>query len=117
MKVLITLCLLSFSLNLFAHGSHGHNHHDAPEPMGKAVSEKRLPILAQVYIGNYVQRGALDKSWLKAKHLKSKKQEFKGKKEWIVSFLNEKSSDAKKKKLFVFMRLDGKLIAANFTGK
>ena len=85
--------------------------------MGKPVTEKRLPKVAQVYIQNYVQRGALDKSWLKAKFVKAEKKKFRGKDEWIASFKNSEVKDEKKQVLYIFMRLDGKLIAANFTAK
>ncbi len=115
MKNLLIIGTLLFSFNLFAHGDHGHSH--APAPMGKAVSKKRLPKIAKVYVMNYIQRGALDKTWNDAVHVKSEKKSFNGKEEWILSFKNSKSKDKKKQVLYVFMRLDGKLIAANFTGK
>ena len=115
MKTLLLILSLSFSTLVFAHGDHGHS--DAPAPMGKAVTKKRLPSISKVYIMNYVQRGALEKTWNDAKHVKSEKKKFQGKEEWIVSFKNEKSKDKKKQVLYVFLRLDGKLIAANFTGK
>jgi len=115
MKTLLLISTLLFSLNTFAHGDHGHHH--APAPMGEPVTEKRLPKIAKVYVLNYIQRGALDKTWNDAKHIKSEKKKFRGVEEWIVSFKNSKSKDKKKQILYVFMRLDGKLIAANFTGK
>ena len=35
--------------------------------------------------------------------------------EWVVTFTNEKN--VKKKKLYIFLKLNGEYIAANFTGK
>lgn len=118
MENLLIILSLIFSTQAFSHGSHGHSHsHKKPVPMGKPVAEKRLPNIAKVYVMDYIKKGALDETWNDAKHLKCVKKKFNGKDEWIVTFKNDKSTDKKKQVLYVFLRLDGRLIAANFSGK
>ena len=62
-----------------------------------------------------VKKGKIDKSWINAKHEKSIKKKYAKRTEWIVTFLNE--NGVKGKKLYIFLKLNGEFVAANFTGK
>ena len=59
----------------------------------------------------------LDKNWASTTVSSSEKKMFDGRQEWVVSFVNEKVTDAKKRTLYVFLTLSGDYIAANYTGK
>ena len=57
----------------------------------------------------------IDKSWENAKFENAEIKETKSVKEWLVTFTNEKG--VKGKKLYIFLKLNGDFVAANFTGK
>ena len=117
-NIIVLLTLLSTSL-VFAgpgHGDkHGHGHsHDAPKAE-QTVSKEKTEKIARFHIKRLISADKLHKSWATASYEKSIKKKFKNRKEWVVTFNNEKG--VKGKKLYIFLRLSGKYVAANFTGK
>lgn len=115
MKVLFITTMMLFSLTSFAgpgsNHSHGHGHsHDKP-----AVTEEKTVELGKVHIERLIKAQKLDESWKNASYNKSEKKKFGTRTEWVVTFDNEKGE--KGKKLYIFLKLSGEFVAANFTGK
>lgn len=90
------------------HGSGGHSH--GPISNGSAINK------ATDKIKSLVKVGKLDKSWANIKAIGATKKTFGSEPEWVVTFKNEKVSDATKQTLYVFFTLDGTYIATNYTG-
>jgi len=113
MKTLILLSALVLSTATFAGpgGGHSHGHsHAAP-----AVSKEKTQELGKFHISRLVKDGKLEASWNEALYDQSEKKVFSGKEEWVVTFTNEKSN--KEKKLYIFLKVSGEFVAANFSGK
>ena len=105
----LTLCLLSVTAIAGGGHDHGHSH----EPVNQATANSK----ATKIIASFIKQKKLDKSWAGSAVNASEKKTFNGKQEWVVSFVNKKVTDAKKRKLYVFLTLSGDYIAANYTGK
>jgi Family of unknown function (DUF6488) len=112
------ILLLSFTLGLFSmmaiaggghdHG-HGHSHSQVDQTTAIAKANK--------IIASFVTQKKLNKSWAPISANSAEKKTFNGKQEWVVTFVNEKVTDAKKRKLYVFLTLNGDYVAANYTGE
>ena len=117
MKNLLIIITLTFSTITFAGPGHGHSH--APKYLCKKLATKDLKTssvaIGKCHVSRLVKSGKINSSWSSSKHTKSIKKDFKGKKEWVVSFSNAKG--VKGKNLYIFLNLDGSFVAANFTGK
>jgi hypothetical protein len=87
------------------HGSGGHSH--------GAISGGEIIKKATVKVKSLVESGKLEKSWgdVEADGASTKNDE------WVVTYKNDKASDAAKRTLYMFFSLDGTYIATNFTGK
>ncbi|MCW8901502.1 MAG: DUF6488 family protein [Gammaproteobacteria bacterium] len=108
--------LLGLTLGLFsmiAIAGSGHDHGHSHEP----VNQENASSIATKIVANFIKQKTLDKSWESTTVSSSEKKMFNGKQEWVVSFENEKVTDAKKRKLYIFLTLSGDYIAANYTGK
>ena len=110
--------LLSFTLSLFsmlavAGGGHNHGHGHSHAPVNQATANSK----ATKILKSFVKQKTIDKSWGSASVSSFEKKSFNGKQEWVVSFMNGKIADAKKRKLYIFLTLSGDYIAANYTGK
>ena len=93
--------------DLFAHANHNHD----------LISEEKALIAAQIAVDSLIENKKIDKSWRAIKPNKPYKKEFKKGPEWVVTFDNPKIPQKEKQKLYVFISLTGKLIAANFSGQ
>ena len=83
------------------------------EPVDQATAEEK----ARAAIASLVEKEKLDKSWESIKATSAETIEFNGDSEWMVIFDNEKITDIKKQRLYVFLKITGEYIAANYTGK
>jgi len=90
----------------------GHDHGNGSHSHGPISSEKVIN-KATEKVKSLIKSGKLDKSWADVKAVGAS---TKGD-EWVVTYKNDKVSDAAKQTLYVFFSLDGIYIAANFTGK
>lgn len=102
-----------FSVVVFAGANHDHGHSHSHDPVSQTQAEKA----AIKSIANLIKKGKVDSSWKSIPVSKSEKKKFGDKMEWVVSFKNDKVSDASKQTLYVFLSLTGEYIAANYTGK
>lgn len=112
----LTMIITLTTTTLFASGGHshdahgGHSHH-APVSQDKA-QEKAFSM-----VHSFVKKKVIDKSWSSAKLDTIEKKMIQGKEEWLIVFTNTIIKDKSKEKLYVFLTLSGRYIAANYTGK
>ena len=111
--LLLGFTLALFSMVAIAGGGHDHGHGHSHEPVNQATANSK----ATKIIASFIKQKTLDKSWAGTTVSSSEKKMFNGRQEWVVSFINEKVADTKKRKLYVFLTLSGDYIAANYTGK
>ena len=102
-----------FSLNVTAGSGHSHGHGHSHGP----VSQETANLKAKKIIINLIKQNVINKNWGSTTVSSSEKKIFNGKEEWVVSFVNKEITDDKKRKLYIFLTLDGSYIAANYTGK
>lgn len=107
--LLLALTFGLFSMTAIAGGGHGHSH----EP----VSQSAANSTATKIVAGFIKQKTLDKIWAGTTVSSSEKKIFNGRQEWVVSFVNKKVTDTKKRTLYVFLTLSGDYIAANYTGK
>ena len=110
--------LLGFVLGLLpitamAGTGSGHDHGHSHEPINQSTAN----LMATNIIVSFVKQKTIDKSWESTTVSSSEKKTFNGRKEWVVSFVNEKVTNANERKLYIFLTLSGDYIAANYTGK
>lgn len=123
MKFLTTLLFLgicSISLAGPGHGhghgnGHGHSHGNEHSHKPKQMNQTKLNFLGKRQIRKLIKQKKIDKSWSAANIDSAEKKLFGKKHEWVVTYLN--SAGVRGQKLYIFLELDGKFIAANFTGK
>ena len=115
--VLLSITLSSFGYSGTGGGhSHGHGHgHDHGHTHGVKINAKTAEIIARKKILTLTKSQKVDISWNQAKLSSAVIKKFLGQKEWLVTFSNELGK--KGKTLYVFLKPNGKVIAANFTGK
>ena len=111
--LLLSLTIGLFSMTATAGGGHDHGHGHSHSPVDQATANSK----ATKIIASFIKQKTLEKSWAPSIVISSEKKTFNGKQEWVVSFVNKKVTDAKKRKLYVFLTLSGDYIAANYTGK
>jgi len=92
---------------------HEHGHSHSHTPVNKAAAKNN----ATEIVAALVKRDKLENSWQTIAASSVEKKTLNGNPEWVAIFVNEKITDAKKQKLYVFLTLGGDYIAANFTGK
>lgn len=113
MKSLFLIFALAVSTNSFAGPGGGHSHsHSKAKP---AIAKEKTSEIGRYHVERLIKAGKIDSSWKNSKFDKSEKKKFSGKKEWVVTFTNEEG--VKGKKLYIFLKLSGEFIAANFSGK
>lgn len=125
MKLVGILAIVSIYSFAGIGGGHGHDHGnehshgDGPSHShsieSKEIDAKQAEEAGRKKIRVLVFQDKVDESWNSAKFDTAKIKEFEGKKEWVLTFTNEKG--VKGKKLYVFLKLSGEFVAANFTGK
>lgn len=119
MKTLTTTLVLSSLLfltpiSVMAGSGHDHAHSHAPAaPVNQSTAEKN----ADNVIASLVERNKIDNSWSTIKASSVEQKALNGRSEWLVIYDNEKVTELDKKKLYVFLTIEGEYIAANYTGK
>ncbi len=113
-KIMLLGLVLAFSsMNAFAGSGHDHGHGHSQAP----VSAETAKANAVQILNQMVEEKVLDMSWRSVPVASVQKKAVNGQEEWVVTFVNEKVSDASKKTLYIFLSLSGEYEAANFTGK
>ncbi len=120
-SVLVSMSILSFAS--YAGDGHGHSHGNEHSHGGghshshetNEIAKEQTGVIGRTHVERLIKLKKIDSSWKSSMFDKSEKKSFKGKTEWLVTFKNEKG--VKGKKLYIFLKLSGEFVAANFTGK
>jgi hypothetical protein len=91
----------------------GHDHSHSHEAIGYIQAETA----ASKNVARLAGAGKIDESWASIKASKVNQKDFGGGMEWVVTFKNDKIADPDKQTLYVFLRIDGEYLAANYTGE
>ncbi len=111
-NIFLFLCM-TLSVTAFAGSGHNHGHSHEQKPISSEEAQSR----AEKKVTALVKAGSIDKTWAGIKSNNIKQITFSHDPEWVISFSNNKISDASKQSLYLFYSLDGQYIAANYTGK
>jgi len=111
-----TLLIFGFILILssalaIAGGNHSHGYSSTP------VSQEIAKSKANKILATLVARNKIDKSWATIKASSIEKKTVKGNSKWVSIFFNDKISDVKKQKFFIYLTLGGDYIGATYTGE
>lgn len=112
-SLIFSLILTFLPAAVFAGGGHNHGHGHSHGP----ATEQQAIYVATNVVSNIADKGIIEASWKSVEATSAEQKEFSGQKEWVVIFNNEKLADTAKQKLYIFLTLEGKYLAANYTGK
>jgi hypothetical protein len=116
-SILLSLILAFSPTALLAGANHDHGHDDKHGHSHDPVNQSQAEKVAKESVAMLVKKEKIDSSWKSVSVASAEKKKFGGKMEWVVTFKNDKISDASKQTLYVFLSLTGNYIAANYTGK
>jgi uncharacterized protein DUF6488 len=108
--LLLGFILSLFTLSAMAGSDHDHGHSHTPADQATATTNATKVVVA------LANKNKLDKSWASIIASSVEKKVYNGTPEWVAVFVNDKITDPAKRKLFVFLTLNGEYIATNFTG-
>ena len=112
MRKTVFCILLSFLVSVTAaYAGAGHSHGPTTP-----ITENEAIQTATKIVSAIVQNGKIDKSWAEVEAAQALKKKYQHGYEWVVTFNNPKESDQSRKILYVFLSLEGKYLAANFSG-
>ncbi|EQC50941.1 DUF6488 family protein [Bacteriovorax sp. DB6_IX] len=114
--ILVFLSLVS--LKVMAGPGHEHSHgkgHSHSHEKSVSISKEQTQAIGRYHVERLVKAKKIDKSWLDSSYEKTIQKTFGKRKEWVLTFVNDKG--IKGKKLYIFLKLSGEFIAANFSGK
>jgi len=108
----VFLCSALFGTPVLAGADHEHGHGHSHGPVASDVVAGKATTKMQ----QLVQAGKIHASWSGVKPAAVEQKTYSKSVEWVVTFKNDKVSDASKQTLYLFYSLDGRYIAANHTG-
>ena len=117
MKILTTTLLLSSLLigaPVMAGSGHSHDK-DGGHSLGP-ISSAEVSNKATKKVEQLAEAGKIDASWSGVKVASVEQKTYSKGPEWLITFKNDKVSDATKQTLYLFFSLDGHYIAANYSG-
>ena len=109
---LCTAAVLTLSLPVFASDAADCHFHGSAAATRETVSGCAVRHQQKLVAG-----GKVDKSWLAIKPSTLEQIDGQRGKEWKVMFKDPAAADKTKEILYMFLTVQGNLIAANFTGK
>ena len=108
--LLLGACLVIAQPVAAGPGHAGHSHSHEVDAAGAQEAARNI-------VDKLIQKKKLDASWNKGEFSGANKKVFGDKTEWVVTFNNSSAKDPSKKTLYIFLTLEGKYLAANFTGQ
>lgn len=115
MKILTILMMLILTTNSYASGTHKHGKGGHSHSYAKKITKSQAQEKGLFHVRRLVKSNKIKASWQEATFVNAEQKVFGKKKEWVVTFSNEKG--VKGKVIYIFLNLSGKFVAANFTGK
>lgn len=111
--IILGLTIGLFSITVIAGSGHDHGHGHSHSPVNQVTAKEK----ATKIVASFIKQKTIGESWRSIPVKSVENKTFNGKPEWVVSFVNEKVTDTKKRQLYIFLTLSGEYIAANYTGK
>ena len=96
-----------------SHAGPGHDGHAHSHDIDANKAKKN----ATKVLNKLVEKKKLPESWKNIQATTVEKKRFGKQDEWVVTFKNAEEPDTSKQTLFVFLSMEGKYLAANFTGQ
>lgn len=112
--VTLSLSLLAISPLTTAGPGHEHDSHGGHDH--GPISSERVSIKAKQRVEHLIASGKIAPSWKNLSVATIEQKTYANGPEWIITFKNPRLKDANKQTLFLFFTLDGRYIAANYTG-
>ena len=113
LTVIVVFCVGLFSVPALAGPGHEHGHGHSHGPVSSDVAANK----AMTKVEQLVKSGKVDASWSGIQPASVEQKTYANGPEWVVTFNNDKISDASKRTLYLFYSLNGHYIAANYTGQ
>lgn len=111
---MITMTGLILSPNLgFTHGDHPPR---VVSCAAKECTKEQVELAVPMAVEMLVKAEKIESSWTNAKVERVEKKQFKKASEWVVSLIDEKQPEGKKKR-YIFITLKGNLVGSNLTGE
>ena len=113
MSKLVSILLISlalFSTPAFAGAGHDHGHSHGPIKSDAAAMKAKGKIAA------LVKANKIPASWAQLEPVTVEQKTYSKGPEWVITFKNTQVKDTSKQTLYMFYSLDGRYIAANYTG-
>jgi hypothetical protein len=104
----LSLSLLTTATSLGHPGHAGHDDH---------IDAEDAALIAKKVVAAKVAEGKLDSAWLAVSATNPEAVKSGKVIEWLVTFDRPAEVDPKKRRLYVFLKLDGQLSGINFTGR
>lgn len=115
MKKIVVILISFISISVLAGEGHSHGHGHGHGHSHSEIKKEKTADIGKYHVTRLIKAGKIDPTWKDSQYDKSVKKKFGKKTEWVVTFDNDKG--VKGKKLYIFLKLSGEFIAANFTGK
>ena len=106
-----------FSTQLWAGGSGNHSHGDGNSHSHGPIEKQAVILKSQAKLTALAKAGKIDASWSTIKAATAEQKDFGKGKEWVISFQNAQVQDSNKQTLYLFYTLNGRYLAANYSGK
>jgi hypothetical protein len=114
-KLILAVTLFVSPMVSFAHGDHAPKIAACAVPKECTMDEVKMGVPKAVELLS--ANGKIAGSWTTAKIEKVEQKQFKKGPEWVATLLDEKQTDSKKQRLYIFITMKGYLNGANFTGE
>lgn len=114
-----TIGSLFYSSCFAAPGIPGHRHlhsHEDLRSHNDPIDEQHAIEMASEVITKLANMRKIDSSWVHIDANSAQKKTYSSGLEWVVTFNNPNIENQLKRKLYIFLTLNGKYIAANYTG-
>lgn len=113
---LVLACLVTFASALapvsLAGPGTGHSHGNEKPKITSQQAQK----VASKQLAYLVEKQKIAKSWWGISPNEPSQKNYGKGLEWVVTFANAKEANPKKKTLYVFVSLRGKILGSNFSG-
>lgn len=116
MKIRSALVALTFALCSVGAVAGGGHDHGAGGHAHAAITSDQAMTKAAEKIHALAKAGKIDASWMDVQPAGAEQKTYAKGPEWVVTFKNDKVSDASKQTLYVFFSADGHYLATNYTG-
>jgi len=111
-KFIKAVLLFSFLFVPLAMAGSGHDHGHSHETISSDTAKSK----ATGKVKQMTDAGKIDASWVTVTPVSVEQITYSQGPEWVIIFKNDNVSETSKQTLYLFFSLDGRYIAANYTG-